>query len=964
METPQWSGQREVTPPEDSIPRLASRVPSAPYCELRGVRTHNLKAIDCHVPFGRLTVISGVSGSGKSSLAFDTIYAEGQRRFVDCLSTYARQFLPRLDRPDADRIGELQPPVAVRQQNLIRNARSTVGTITEVANYLELLVAHAGTHHCVACGAVAEALDLDQSVARLLALPADSRWILCAPVPPDGASGGVKAKTRSKKSSGVRKRSRGRSIPPTEETGYSNEVLASLGFTRFLVDGEIQEEAPKGHDRLLVIDRLAVRGMTRQRATEAIEAGWRMGQGTLHLFAPGGTTPQHTLRRGVHCGGCGARTEILPPHGYSPHSPLGACAACQGFGRVGVIDRDKVVPDPSRSLRAHALVPFGTAMAAEWQRKLETVGAKRGIRLDLPYRELTAEEQAWVWSGDKEFRGVEGFFRYLDRKRYRPHVRIFQARFRGYLVCPECRGSRRRQEALAVRLDQLNLQELESLPIDQLAERVDRLDLSTERRARVAPLLHELSTRLRYLLEVGLDYLSLSRTARTLSGGETQRIRLATGLGSALAQTLYVLDEPTVGLHAGDTARLLGVMRSLCARGNTVLVVEHDPEIVAAADHLILLGPSGGEAGGELLYEGPPAEFFARHPGYFVADSGAEVQASVARESAPRPELLLQGIRHNNLEIEQLALPLDRMVVLTGLSGSGKSSLLEDVLWKQIERHFGRAVEEVGALKSITGLDALLDVVLLSQDPLGRSSRSTIVSFMGLLDPIRALLARSPAAKRLRLKPGAFSFNVEGGRCEICRGMGRVTIEMQFLADVEVVCESCRGRRFKEKVLEVTWRGRNILQMLDLSVAEAREAFAEIRGAAARVRPLEQVGLEYLRLGQSTATLSGGEAQRLRIASFLAEETAGRKLFLLDEPTSGLHPRDIRRLLDALRALLDRGHAVVAVEHQLDFIRAADWIVDLGPGGGRHGGQLLYSGPRRGFEARQQSATALALRGR
>ncbi len=496
------------------------------------------------------------------------------------------------------------------------------------------------------------------------------------------------------------------------------------------------------------------------------------------------------------------------------------------------------------------------------------------------------------------------------------------------------------------------------MPIDALKALLDSLELSAERRARIVPVLAELEHRLRYLLDVGLDYLSLGRQARTLSGGETQRVRLGAGLGSALSHTLYVLDEPTVGLHAVDTTRAIAVMRQLCARGNSVVVVEHDPEVAAAADHLLVLGPSGGEAGGELLYEGPPRAFLHANPEYFIArDHDAGVRAT-----ALGPKLTLLGVRQHNLDLPRLEIPLDRLVVLTGVSGSGKSTLVEDVLWKRIERERGRAVDEPGHVDAIEGLEQISDALLLGQDPLGRSSRSTVVSFAGALDPLRSRLARTPRAKSLKLGPGAFSFNVAGGRCEVCRGMGRVSLEMLFMADVEITCESCRGRRFREAVLEVTWGGRNILQMLDLTVREAIESLADIAGVGARLAPLVEVGLEYLRLGQSTATLSGGEAQRLRIASILAEGSASeRRLYLLDEPTAGLHPRDVERLVRALRALVRAGHAVVVVEHQLDLIRAADWVIDLGPGGGRHGGRLVYAGPVAGLLECRESLTGAAL---
>ncbi|MFN8547550.1 MAG: excinuclease ABC subunit A [Candidatus Eisenbacteria bacterium] len=718
-------------------------------CEIRGARTHNLKGISCRIPFGRLTVITGVSGSGKTSLAFDTLYAEGQRRFVDCLSTYARQFLPRLDRPEVESIGELQPPVAVRQQNLIRNARSTVGSITEVSDYLELVLAHGGTIHCARCDAVAETLELDEAAERLLALPPEARWILAAPI----RIAGTAPRAKPKVSKSTRKR---RTEPAAKrDDAWSAESLAALGHTRFLVGGEVIEARPEAGPVWLVLDRFTARSLDRQRAHEAIEGAWHLGQGDADLFVPGDPEPRQWLRRGVHCTACGARSERLRPHELSPHSPLGACAACQGFGRIPVIDREKVVPDPRKSLSEGALVPLATKMGAAYLRRLVKAAPTRGVRLDVPYAELTAEEIEWIWSGSRESPGVLGFFRYLERKRYRSHVRIFHARFRGYLPCAECGGARRRREVLAVKLGGRSILDLETMPIGALHGLIERLALSEEQTQAVAPPRRELLARLGYLVEVGLDYLTLARTARTLSGGETQRIRLASGLGSSLSRTLYVLDEPTVGLHASDTARILSVMRHLTARGNTVVVVEHDPEIARAADHLLVLGPSGGEEGGELLYEGAPDRFFTREPGYFSVAAHRSPRA-VVRDASPRAlrSLTLRGVRCHNLELAELTVPLDRLVVLTGVSGSGKSTLLEDVIWKQAERAAGRAAEDAAEVASVEGLEALSECLLLSQDPLGRSSRSTVVSFAGLLDPLGPRSRAPPSRRSEGSRPG------------------------------------------------------------------------------------------------------------------------------------------------------------------------------------------------------------------
>lgn len=922
-------------------------------------------------------MITGVSGSGKSTLAFDTLYAEGQRRFVDCLSTYARQFLQRLDRPDVDFIGEIQPPIALQQQTSIRNARSTVGSITELSDLLHLLFAHAGTPHCPRCGREMDTLAAGSAADRLRGLPPEGKHVLAAAID-------------------LRPGRREDAAPAIAES------LRRQGYDRTYRAGAVAELAPPygSGDELLVIDRFVPRSLRRNRAVESIETAWRLGAGRALVYRLGDAEPIETLLEGTSCPACGRRGEAPRPQLFSSGSPLGACPDCKGFGRAITVDREKVVPDRSRSLLDHAVLPFSYRSGRRYQRRMLQRAREAGVPVDRPFRDLDAEQVRWVFEGDGVFRGVEGFFRRLERKRYRTHVRILLARFRGYVTCPTCAGSKRRPEALAVRIAGRSIADLEQVPIEDLRAWLAALELSPAKRRRVASVLREVGARLRYLDQVGLGYLTLGRTARTLSGGETQRIRLASGLGTSLTHTLYVLDEPTVGLHAVDTSRMLSVLRALRANGNTVVVVEHDPGIIVGADHLLVLGPSGGELGGELLYEGPVGPFLRRQPNFFRAglDSRATSRheerggtragagggpgalpppepetggtANPAAGSGPGgvagapPTIRLLGVRQHNLDIPRLEIPADRLVVVTGLSGSGKSTLIESVLHRNALRLAGKPVEDVGFAEAVAGLERFEEVLLVSQNPLGRSARSNVVTYVGLLALIRARLSRTPDARRLGLRPGSFSFNVPGGRCEVCKGMGTVTLEMHFLADVEITCEACRGRRFLEPVLEVTYRGRNILQILDLTVEEAAVFFREHREAERKLAPLLRIGLGYLKLGQSTATLSGGEAQRLKIASLLAESDRSRRprLFLLDEPTSGLHPRDIDRLLGALRALVLRGNAVVVVEHQLDFIRAADHVIDLGPGGGNAGGRLLYSGPVEGILGVAESVTARALR--
>jgi len=1026
------------------------------HCRIEGARTHNLKAISCSIPFGRFTLVTGVSGSGKSSLVFDTLHAEGHRRFLDCLSTYARQFLQRPERPDADRIGEIQPPVALTQRNMIRNARSTVGMLTELGDRLQMLLLQLGTMHCHRCGAPMKSMRFDDGVEAMLSADPALKWILAAPIPPgpvrtsdglplvsESAEGRLEALARSGYTRIYRD---GRMIEWENAGEQAVEAIRPVSTGRPGDQGGSQERGWSGTrpagEILLVIDRFVSGSLVRSRARESLEAAWRLGEGTAVLFALGQAEPARILTEGLQCEACGARAELPHPKVLSADSPLGACRRCQGFGRVITVDRAKVVPDPSRSLRGLAVVPLSTERGQDAFRLMLRLARARGIPLDAPFSSLDEEQREWIFRGDVSptgsrtafWPGVEGFFRDLERKRYKAHVRIFLARFRAYVPCPDCRGSRRAPEALRLLWRGHTIDDLERLSIGEIADMVDCVELTAVEEDRSGSLVRETAARLRSLTDIGLGYLSPSRSARTLSGGEVQRVRLGAAIGSALTETLYIFDEPTTGLHAFDTARVLRSMRRLCESGNTVVVVEHDPALLEHADHLIVLGPSGGEAGGWVLYEGPPAEFTRQHPGYFrvipLEENASEVAdgpvadgvsaerrpahgalltparvtdvmrpARVSEETAATrvsersrparisevdsPALILRNVRQHNLDIPLLSIPLDRLVVVTGVSGSGKSTLLDDVLYRNLLRGRGRPADEPGVVASLEGGSLIGEAFLLSQSPLGRSIRSNIVTYLSLYTAVRSLLARTPRARALGLEPGAFSFNVPGGRCEACQGLGTVTVEMHFLSDLEIACEACRGRRFREDVLEVTWRGRNIIQILDLTVSEALEFLEDLPETAARLSPLVEVGLDYLRLGQSTATLSGGEAQRLRVASLLAEgrsarraAAAGRKrsggassgpgtnLFIFDEPTAGLHPRDIHRLLGSLRGLLALGHAVIAVEHQLDFIAAADHVIDLGPGAGAQGGRLVYAGGLEGLTRVADSATGRALAAR
>jgi excinuclease ABC subunit A len=920
---------------------------------IQGARTHNLKGINCSIPLGQLTAITGVSGSGKSTLAFDTLYAEGQRRFVECLSAYARQFLERLERPDVDFIGHVEPPIALKQKTLVRNARSTVGSLTEINDEKRLLFAHAGVTICPDCNVPARETTTETVIEELARKPAGQRIVLAAPV-------------------------EGRFLTPE-----IRQSLVSKGYVRALVNGDMRDisdlPAQMRGEALLVVDRLVTGRLPRSRLRESVQEGWMLGRDRILLVElPPEAPPKERrlateeLRLGLLCPECHRSFPQLTPAHFSFNSPLGACAECQGFGRIITTDPDKVVPDASRTLRNHAVALFATPAGASAYRKLIREAEAAGIPTDVPWHRLTKSQREWVWKGGGRYRGVEGFIRRRERKKYRMHVRIFLARFRGYVTCPECGGSRLRPESDRVRVGGKTFHELQSLPIGDVTRFFHGLKLEGATRKKSERLLRDIKNRLDYMDRVGLGYLTLGRSARTLSGGETQRIRLAAALGSGLTDTLYVLDEPTVGLHARDAGLMLRALKVLCSQGNTVVVVEHDPAIIRGADHLIVLGPKGGDEGGRVLYEGAVSSFLKQEPGFFhpLPNGGGETVtapggSSFVRESAPWGEswsisekgnggrksppiqrkIRAKGLRAHNLRIPKLDLPIDRLTVITGVSGSGKSTLVDHILHRNYLRYRGRPVEDLGDVDVIEGLDQPEEILLVAQTPLGRSTRSSPLTFVKVYPEIRQLFAETPAAKARRLRAGQFSFNSPGGRCEECSGLGTTVLEMHFLPDVEVPCEACGGRRFRPEILEVAWKGKTILGVLEMTVDEARRFFASQSRIVERLKPLQIVGLGYIRLGQPTSTLSGGEAQRLKLASFLAGGPSRKgNLFILDEPTTGLHPQDVQRLIAALKGLLSRGHGVVVVEHQLDLIEAADWVIDLGPGGGDEGGRLVFQG--------------------
>jgi len=891
--------------------------------KIAGARTHNLKGIRCSFPSRKITVVTGVSGSGKSSLVFDTLYAEGQRRYVQSLSTYARLFLQQMERPDVDEISDIPPAIALEQKNSIKNARSTVGTITEVHDYLRLLLTHAGVPSCMSCGGIVGSDTSESAAAQLLSEMPNARVVVYAGVELHGTT-------------------KDDALSALTAQGYGRLMLSGAAVPIDEVDARSLPEGKLD----VVVDRLSVTADREPRIREALESGFRLGNGRVHVQDTEGKDAPRTYDQRFGCRTCDLEYRRPTPHLFSFNNVLGACPECTGFGRVVDIDLDKVIPNKRLSLKDGAVAPWNTPAFAEVKDDFLRAAERRGYSTGLPYSQLPTEAKRWILEGDRETLGIRGFFQWLEGRRYKTHVRILLARYRTYRTCPTCKGARLRPEALCVRVAGKNIAELCALSIADLADVIRTLSLPVGAIERSDVVLGEIRNRLRYLLDVGLGYLTLDRQARTLSGGEAQRIHLAAALGSALTDTLYALDEPTVGLHPRDSKRLLGVLRRLTDVGNTVVLVEHDPTLIQGADHLIDLGPGGGERGGEIVYEGKPEHLDSGRSstGRLLMIRSIHRQERHSRKSRSG-KLVISGAREHNLSIDRLEIPLNRLVCVTGVSGSGKSTLVEDVIYGNYLKTKGLATQDVGACDGIRGFDQLADVMMMTQAPIGRSLRSNPVTYLKCYDEIRRCFAGTSAAKRAKLTAASFSFNTAGGRCERCQGTGTVTIEMHFMADIDVKCEECDGRRFKRHVLDVTYRDRSIHDVLEMTVDSAIEFFSDRPALKSKLGCLAAVGLNYLRLGQSTSTLSGGEAQRLKLAGFLGEESqkAGA-LFLFDEPTTGLHLQDVHTLIGVLDSLVQRGHSVVVVEHHTDFIAHADHVIDLGPEGGSEGGRIIAQG--------------------
>jgi len=964
---------RQSPPRKKPVAPVHAHAHSRACIAVHGARQNNLKNLHLEIPLHELVVVTGVSGSGKSSLVFDTLYAEGQRRYVETFSPYARQFLDRMDKPAVDRIDGIPPAIAIDQTNPVRTSRSTVGTMTELNDHLKLLFARAATLHCRNCGKVVRrdsAQSIYEEAMRRAAEAGDPRIYICFPV----------------------------DVPKNFKEAEVRKLLEGQGYTR------VHERA--GDTLEVVQDRLRFANAERARVMESLEAALRMGRGRVSLHVVDESDPPQSLQRwkysnDLHCADCDIHYRDPVPSLFSFNSPVGACETCRGFGRIIGIDYGLVIPDETKTLAGGAVKPWQTKSNKECQDDLEKFAKKRGVPLDTPWYQLSDEHRKWVIEGEgrwekKVWYGAKRFFEWLETKAYKMHVRVLLSRYRAYTPCTACGGSRLKPEALLWQIDGRNVHDLMLMPLDKSREFFASLRLPAPMDEAADLLLSEVRARFAYLCEVGLGYLTLDRQSRTLSGGEVQRINLTTALGTSLVNTLFVLDEPSIGLHPRDMQRVTQVMHRLRDAGNSLVVVEHDPQIMLAADRLLDMGPGAGERGGEIVAFDTP-EAVRANPrsltGQYLSGarqvapratppspSQAAAAAAAAADQEPRARMVpsqksikLRGVTQHNLKNIDVEFPLRRLVCITGVSGSGKSTLIEDVLYKAMLKAHGKPSEMPGAYERLEGAELVDDVVMVDQSSIGRTTRSNPASYVGAFDVVRELFANEPMAKARKYTAGTFSFNSGTGRCPTCSGNGFEHVEMQFLSDVYLRCPDCDGTRYRAETLEIRREGadgsrKSIADVLNMTVTEALAFFRDKSAVAARLQPLVDVGLEYVKLGQPVPTLSGGEAQRLKLAGHLAEAAVDDtpsvrgKLFLFDEPTTGLHFDDVAKLLRAFRKLLKIGHSLLVIEHNLDVMRAADWLIDLGPEGGDGGGQLMVAGTPMQVEAHPTSHTGRALR--
>ena len=914
--------------------------------EIKGARANNLKNINLTLPQGQLIVVTGLSGSGKSSLAFDTLYAEGQRRYVESMSSYARQFLGRMTKPDVDYIHGLAPAVAIEQKVNTGNPRSTVGTQTEIYEYLKLMFARIGRTFSPVSGVEVKRHTVSDVVDYISELPEGTRVMILAPL------------------SGSKER-------PLES---QLEILHQEGYQRVMVKGTVVRIEDVATVKLegdvrLVIDRVELRcddDGQMARVAESVQSAFFEGRGECVIHPEGHEAVAFSNRFEAD----GITFEKPNANFFSFNNPYGACPTCQGYGSVIGIDENLVVPNKSRSIYDNAIVCWNGDKMQDVKREFIRHAAVIDFPIHKPYYELTSEEKEVLWHGDGVWEGIDGFFRWVESQSYKIQYRVMLARYRGRTVCPDCKGHRLRKDAEYVKVAGHSISELTTMPVVRLAEWIGTLETAlTETELKTTDRLRtELRNRVGYLLDVGLGYLTLSRESRSLSGGESQRINLATSLGSSLVGSMYILDEPSIGLHSRDTAQLIGVLRKLRDLGNTVIVVEHDEDIIRAADYLVDIGPGAGRLGGEVVFAGAPKELKK-------AKQSLTADYLLGRNSIPVPKerrkwrdrISIRGAYANNLKHIDVDIPMGVLTVVTGVSGSGKSTLIRGVLNDVLQRRMEGNTDYVGACVELEGdVRRLGGVEMVDQNPIGRSTRSNPATYMKIFDEVRALYAQQPLAKARGYKAGFFSFNVEGGRCDTCEGEGYVTVSMQFMSDIHLLCDECHGSRYKEEALEVLYKGKTISDVLEMTVDQACEFFDadETRSIMARLKPLQDVGLGYLKLGQSSSSLSGGEAQRIKLASYLVHGEGAEKpmLFIFDEPSTGLHFHDIRKLLAAFDRLIERGHSIVVIEHHHDIIKCADWVIDLGPEGGDKGGNVVYAGTPEGLLACKESYTAKYLK--
>ena len=892
---------------------------------LRGVRVHNLKNINLDIPLNKFIIVTGVSGSGKSSLAFDTLYAEGQRRYIESLSSYARQFLERMDKPDADLIEGITPAIAIQQKAVTKNPRSTVATVTEIYDFLRVLFARIGTVHCLKCGKPVIRDTIDSIVETLYKLPPETKILISFPWPLEKGTAALK---------------KGGFFRIVQK----NKIL-NLEEARLQKKGAID----------VLVDKMALARDERERLVDSLEIALKEGGGKIKVQTE--SKKEFIFSAKLICKTCGVAYEDPFPNLFSFNSPQGACPTCHGFGDLGMIDEDKIIPDKNKSLAEGAIEPWTKPVSRWFMKELLREARKKGIPTNVPYKNLSEKAKQFIMEGGDSHYGIKDFFEWLQTRKYKVQVRVLLSRYRKYVPCPDCRKTRLNPQALSVKIEGLSIGDVAQMTVRQADEFFQELTLTAFQKQVSEKLIAEIQNRLKFLLEVGLNYITLDRMTFTLSGGEAQRINLAAALSASLVGTLFVLDEPSIGLHARDNQRLIEILKSLKEIGNTVMVVEHDPEIVKSAEYLIDLGPRAGEAGGKVIFDGP-MEQFIKHSDSLTAQYLRREKTIKAPEGrrAFQGFIEIKDVHKHNLKHLDIKIPLNVLTCITGVSGSGKSTLLYDVLFQ------GWEGETKNGFKEIRGRERVDKIIMVDQSPLSTSPRSIPATYTKAMDEIRQVFSQTREARALGFKPGFFSFNTPGGRCEECQGAGQQIVEMQFLSDVVLTCEACKGKRFKSETLEVKYKEKNVNQVLEMSVVEALDFFADKPKIRKALNPLAEVGLGYLKLGQPTTTLSGGELQRIKLAYHLIHQKERRILYIFDEPTIGLHPDDVSVLLSCFQKLVEQGHTVVVIEHNLDVVKCADHIIDLGPEGGDKGGEIVEQGPPERIIKSKKSYTAQFLK--